>query len=86
MDLLFSKRKGLSFREAGRVNGCDPRTAKKYIEHPELLGKARQSASRGSLVDSYSDLIAGYLKDEHGNHRATWIYDQMVKSGYCGGY
>ena len=86
MEIIFSKRKGLSFREAGRVNGCDPRTAKKYIEHPELLGKQRQSPNRGSLVDSYVDLIEGYLTDEDGNHRATWIYDQMVKAGYCGGY
>jgi len=26
------------------------------------------------------------MKDEQGNHRATWIYDQMVKAGYAGGY
>lgn len=86
LDILFSKQKGLSFREAGRVNGCDPRTAKKYILHPELLGKARLSPPRGSLVDAYLNLIEGYLNDDRGNHRATWIYDQMVKAGYAGGY
>jgi transposase len=86
LEIIFSKKKNLSFREVGRQHGCDPRTAKKYMEHPELLGKPRQSASRGSLVDPYVPLIEGYLKDENGNHRATWIYDQMVKAGYGGGY
>jgi len=86
LEILFGKKNGLSFRETARVNGCDPRTAKKYIEHPELIGKRRQCASRGSLVDQYQDVIESYLKDEQGNHRATWIYDQMVKAGYCGGY
>ena len=86
MEILFSKGKELSFRAAARANGCDPRTAKKYIEHPDLIGKARQSPARGSLVDPFVDVIESYLKDEHGNHRATWIYDQMVKAGYCGGY
>ena len=86
MNIIFSKSKDLSFREAGRVNGCDPRTAKKYMEHPELIGKPRQSVSRGSLVDEYRDIIESYLEDEDGNHRGTWIYDQLVKAGYSGGY
>jgi transposase len=86
LEILFSKHKGLSFRETGRVCGCDPRTAKKYIEHPELLGKRRQSPSRGSLVDDYQSAIDSYLDDKHGNHRATWIYDQLVKAGFSGGY
>lgn len=86
LDIVFSKREDISFREAGRINGCDPRTAKKYMEHPELIGKSRQSPPRGSLVDPYANLIEGYLDDDQGNHRATWIYDQMVKAGYHGGY
>ncbi len=86
MEIIFSRNKGLSFREVGRQQGCDPRTAKRYMENPGLIGKPRQSAPRGSLVDSYLPLIKGCLQDEDGNHRATWIYDQMVKSGYTGGY
>jgi len=86
LDILFNKREDISFREAGRINGCDPRTAKKYMEHPELIGKSRQSPPRGSLVDPYANLIECYLDDDQGNHRESWIYGQMVKSGYQGGY
>lgn len=86
LEILFCKPKGMSFREIARRNGCDPRTAKKYIERPELIGKPRQSSPRPSRVDPYRDQIEAYLNDKHGNHRATWIHDQLVKCGYAGGY
>jgi len=50
MQIILGKGKELSFREIGRINGCDPRTAKKYKERPELLGKPRQTAPRPSLL------------------------------------
>ena len=37
-------------------------------------------------MDPYSDRIEAYLKDDDGNHRATWIYDQLAKAGYTGSY
>jgi len=86
LEILFCKPKEMSFREIARQIGCDPRTAKKYIENPELLGKVRQSPPRPSLVDPYRDRIEAYLSDEYGNHRASWIYDQLVKGDYRGGY
>ena len=86
MEMLFGNRNGLSFREIARREGCDPRTAKKYIEHPELLGKPRQSAPRPSLVDGFRDQIEATLCDAGANHRATHIYDQLVRCGYSGGY
>jgi transposase len=86
LEILFCSPKGLSYRETGRRVGCDRRTAKKYIEHPELIGQRRKSPPRPSLVDPYRDQIEAYLGDEYGNHRASWIYDQLVKSGYTAGY
>ncbi|MDE2107073.1 MAG: IS21 family transposase [Patescibacteria group bacterium] len=86
LEILFCKPKEMSFREIGRQVSCDPRTAKKYIEHPELIGQARQSPPRPSLVDPYRDRIEAYLNDEQGNHRASWIFDQLTKCGYAGGY
>ena len=86
LEILFCSPKGLSYREIARRNGCDPRTAKKYVEHPELIGKARAAVPRMSLVDDYRDQIEAYLSDEYGNHRASWIHDQLVKCGFAGGY
>ena len=80
------RRQGLSYREIARRNGCDPRTAKKYVEHPELIGKARKSTPRPSMVDGYRDQITAYLSDADGNHRASWIYDKLVGCGFAGGY
>jgi transposase len=84
--ILLGTAKQLSCREIARINGCDPRTAKKYMEHPELIGKPRASAPRPSLVDEWRDQIEAYLGDEEGNHRATYIYDRLVTAGYQGGY
>jgi transposase len=84
LEILFCKPKGLSFREIGRRKGCDPRTAKKYIEHPELIGQPRKAAPRPSMVDAYRDQIEAYLADDDGNHRATYIHDQLVKCGFQG--
>ena len=84
LEILFCKPKDLSFREIGRRKGCDWRTAKKYIEHPELIGQPRKSTPRSSMVDAYRDQIEAYLADEDGNHRATYIYDQIAKCGFQG--
>jgi len=86
LEILFCKPKEISFREIGRRVGCDPRTVKKYIEHPELIGKPRQSSPRPSLVEPYRDQIETYLKDPDGNHHAIWIHEQIVKCGFTGGY
>jgi transposase len=86
LEILFCSPKDLSYREIGRKVGCDPRTAKKYIQHPELIGKPRQTRPRPSLVDAYHDQIDAFLNDVEGNHRASWIYDQLVKIGFTGGY
>jgi transposase len=84
--ILLGKVSGQSCREIARNRGCDPRTAKKYIDHPELLGQPRKSVPRPSLVDAFQDQIESYLEEKYGNHRATWIYEQLVKAGFEGGY
>jgi transposase len=87
LDIHYGKIKNLSFREIARQCGCDPRTAKKYVEHPELINQPRrQSQTREGLVSPYTGQIEAYLADENGNHRASWIHDQLVKSGFAGSY
>ena len=41
LDILYYVREGLSHRAIARKLGCTPRTVKKYVEHPELIGKVR---------------------------------------------
>jgi transposase len=84
--IVLGKVSKQSYREIARNQGCDPRTAKKYSEHPELLGQPRQTAPRPSKVDPFLDQIEAYLDDRYGNQRATWINEQLVKAGFDGGY
>lgn len=86
LSIVLCTRKSFSYREIARQQGCDWRTAKKYYDHPELLGKKRQSAPRASILEPYMERIKGYLEDNGGNHKAIWIFDQLTKSGYSGGY
>jgi transposase len=85
LDIALYKRQGLSYREIARRVGCSPRTAKKYSEHPELIGKARKPVHRPSKVDPYLEQIAAYLSEDPG-YRATAIYDRLRVLGYSGGY
>jgi transposase len=87
LEVLFCSQQKLSYREIGRRKGCDRRTAKKYIEHPELIGKRREETPRPSVLDPYRSRIAAYLDEEDGDgYRATWIFDQLEKCGYTGCY
>lgn len=85
MDIALYKRQGLSYRQIARRVGCTPRTAKKYAEHPELIGKRRESAPRPGLVDPHLDRIALWL-DEDPYLRASQIYDRLLKLNFKGGY
>lgn len=87
LEILFSHFKGLSYREIARRTGCDPRTAKKYVEHPELIGKPRQSSSHTSIIDPFMDKIKTFLDEEYGyEYRASWIFDKIKACGYSGSY
>jgi len=68
LEMILDGRRGLSFREIARRTGCDPRTAKKYIEHPELRGQKRKSTPRPSVIDAYRGQVGAYIADDDGNH------------------
>jgi transposase len=84
VDIRYLHRQGLSYREIGKKTGHDPRTVKRYAEHPELIGRPRQARPRASKLDEFAPLISGWL-EEDAEYQASWILDQLRKHGYQGG-
>ena len=86
VNIVFYHRQDLSFREIGRRTGRDRRTVKKYAENPELIGASRRSVPRESKLDAFMPNIESWLSEKDGDYRASWIFDQIKKLGYDGGY
>jgi transposase len=84
VDISYLHRQGLSYREIGKKTGHDPRTVKRYAEHPELIGRPRQATPRASKLDEFAPLITGWLEADQ-DYRASRILDQLRKHGYQGG-
>ena len=85
LDILYYVREGLSHRAIARKLGCTPRTVKKYVEHPELIGKARVTPARASKIDAYREQIAAYLEEDP-QYQASTIYERLCRKGFTGGY
>ena len=85
VDIDYLHRRGLSFREISRKTGRDRRTVKRYAQNPELIGKGRARVERASILDPFVDVIKSWLEDDD-QYQASWIYDQIRKLGYTGGY
>jgi transposase len=85
VDINYLKQQGLSYRAISRKTDRDRRTVKRYAENPELIGQARKSVERESKLDPFTSTIEAWLEDD-GNYQASWIYDQIGKLGYAGGY
>lgn len=85
MNIQHAARSGLSYRAIARGSGCDRRTVKKYVEHPERVNQPRRSAPRATLLDPFRDQLAAHL-DGDPHVRATWVYDRLVAQGYTGAY
>ena len=85
VDIDYLHRRGLSFREISRKTGRDRRTVKRYAQNPELIGQGRARVERASILDPFVDVIKSWLEDDD-QYQASWIYDQIRKLGYTGGY
>ena len=85
MEVLVLKRQGLSQREIARKLGIHRKTVKKYLEHPELIGRYIMRKPRRSKLTPFVETIDSWL-EEDGQYKATWIYDHLGPLGYNGSY
>lgn len=85
MDVLVLKKKGLSQREIARKLGIHRKTVKKYLEHPELVGRYVMSKPRRSILVPFIGSIESWL-EEDGLYKASWISDHLRPLGYGGSY
>ena len=85
VDILVLKKKGLSQREIAGKLGISRQTVKKYLAHPELIGRYVRRKHPASKLDPFADNIGAWL-EEDAQYKATWIYDHLVPLGYSGSY
>jgi len=85
VDILVLKRKGFSQREIARKLGIHRQTVKKYLEHPELVGRYVMKKPRKSKLTPFEGTIDAWLEEDE-QYKATWIYDHLRPLGYKGSY
>ena len=61
VEVLVFKRKGLSQREIARRLGIHRKTVKKYLKHPELIGRHVIRKPRRSILTSFAGIIESWL-------------------------
>jgi transposase len=82
MDILALHRQGFSLREISAKLGRHRNTVTKYItQGPPKYKKVNR---KESILAPYVQLIDQWLEQD--NYRGTWIYNQIKKLGYAGGY
>ena len=84
LDIMMLERNGLSQRAIARKLGISRNTVKKYIENPDLLGRAGK-IERKSQLDPYLNNIRAWIEEDY-YYTATWIYDRLSNMGFAGSY
>lgn len=83
VDILVLHKQGFTPTEIARQVQCDPRTVRRYVAAPQLLGQPVTRAKRGSILDPYRAHLEEMAKDDF---QASTIFRQLRRSGYTGGY
>lgn len=82
MNIKSLAKQGYSKRAIARLTGLHRETVTKYLEREGL--PVYQKSRRHSLLDSYHELIQGWLEQQ--NYQATRIYELTQIQGYGGSY
>ena len=68
--------------EIARKADCDPRTVRRYLRDPTLLGKPVTRRKRTSILDPYRAQLEELAE---GGDRASTVFRLLRKAGYAGG-
>jgi transposase len=85
VDIFVLDKQGFTPTEIARRVACDPRTVRRYLADPSLLGKPATRQKRGSLLDPFRPLVADWLKEDP-DYQASTLLRRLRQAGYAGGY
>lgn len=83
VDILVLDKQGYTPTEIARQVGCDPRTVRRYLADPTLLGKTVTRRARGSVLDPFRARLEAMAQDDF---QASTIFRHLRRAGYPGGY
>lgn len=84
MDIFALRRQGFSFRAIAHKLGIHRDTVKKYLLENRPMAERQRKNSKVSILVPYQQAIEDYLQEDR--YRSTWLYNQIKKMGYTGGY
>ncbi|MCX5881272.1 MAG: IS21 family transposase [Deltaproteobacteria bacterium] len=84
MDIFALRRQGFSFRTIAHKLGIHRETVKKYLQENRPPGELRRENHKESILAPFQQTIEDFLHQD--NYRSTWLYNQILKMGYSGGY
>lgn len=84
MDIFALRRQGFSFRAIAHKLGIHRDTVKKYLQENRPAAERHRKNHKESVLAPFQQTIEDYLRQD--NYRSTWLYNQILKMGYSGGY
>jgi transposase len=84
MDIFALRRQGFSFRAIAHKLGIHRETVKKYLQENRPPAEQHRKNHKESILAPFQQTIEDYLHQD--NYRSTWLYNQILKMGYSGGY
>ena len=81
VNILVLQKQGYAPTEIAREVRCDPRTVRRYLANPELLGKPLTRRKRGSILDPYRGLLQELVQ---AGFRGATIFRRLRQAGYAG--
>lgn len=73
-----------SYRAAGRLAGCDPKTVARYVALRDAAGRELDPPTRNSITVPYLSKIEEWVERSKGEVRADVVHDKLTAMDYQG--